>query len=105
VRAEGLSRRRLDDSEIDRVEMIYVSVDSDVGLRIVLAAVHSPSRRSEQRRFTMVLNRYGETSARMAETGSFGRVGPLVRLHNDLQHDHGEPDQAAAEGGEQARAA
>ena len=40
VRREGLARRRADDSEIDRVEMTYVIIETDDGPRIAVMAVH-----------------------------------------------------------------
>lgn len=40
VRGEGLARRRADDSEIDRVGMTYVIIETGDGPRIAVMAVH-----------------------------------------------------------------
>ena len=40
VRGEGIARRRADDSEIDRVEMTYVIIETGDGPRIAVMAVH-----------------------------------------------------------------
>lgn len=42
TRREVLSRRRLDSSEIDRVEMTYLITDAGQGPRIAVMAVHDP---------------------------------------------------------------
>jgi len=42
IRREVLSRRRLDSSELDRVEMTYLVTDAGQGLRISVMVLHAP---------------------------------------------------------------